>query len=264
MDWPLFVVPFARRMASSLSAAAVALLATMPASAQQPRLALVASPGEPLRIVLEGGGAPEPVIDAVGYEATFEDQTPAFKIDSVRSVTDVEGGRRIDFALTGPAAEQTHVSLLVTDVPRGLRMRWTLSYTGEPKGFFPWTTGFRWQYASAIEGASGISTTRWVEPTGAHDWEVVGDAPYPDFECQVRTVRLADRPPFAFVTECRGEPPYLLRFAGYYLDKVEKRQDQWLFTERIIRLWDGAVLARFPGHGEFQPRKRPPELRIKR
>ncbi|MFO1402564.1 MAG: nuclear transport factor 2 family protein [Steroidobacteraceae bacterium] len=69
---------------------------------------------------------------------------------------------------------------------------------------------------------------------------------------------------FAFVTECRGEPPYLLRFAGYYLDKVEKRQGEWLFTERVIRLWDGEVLARFPGHGEFKPRKRPPELRIRR
>jgi len=28
---------------------------------------------------------------------------------------------------------------------------------------------------------------------------------------------------FAFVTECQGEPPYLLRFAGYYEDVVVKR-----------------------------------------
>lgn len=69
---------------------------------------------------------------------------------------------------------------------------------------------------------------------------------------------------FTFVTECRGEPPFLLRFAGYYEDKVAKRQGQWLFTERVIRLWDGPVLARFPGHGEFKPRKRPPELVVRR
>ena len=69
---------------------------------------------------------------------------------------------------------------------------------------------------------------------------------------------------FTFVTECRGEPPYLLRFAGYYEDKVAKRQGAWLFTERVIRLWDGPVLARFPGHGEYKPRKRPPELMVRR
>ncbi len=69
---------------------------------------------------------------------------------------------------------------------------------------------------------------------------------------------------FTFVTECHGEPPYLLRFAGYYEDRVAKRQGEWLFTERVIRLWDGPVLARFPGHGEYKPRKRPPELRVRR
>lgn len=66
---------------------------------------------------------------------------------------------------------------------------------------------------------------------------------------------------FTFVTECRGEPPYVLRFAGYYEDQAVKRQGAWLFRERIIRLWDGPVLARFPGHdGKRVPRKRPPEL----
>ena len=69
---------------------------------------------------------------------------------------------------------------------------------------------------------------------------------------------------FAFVTECRGEPPYLLRFAGYYLDQVVKPDERWLFRERVIRLWDGPVLARFPGCGEFRPRKRPEELRVRR
>lgn len=69
---------------------------------------------------------------------------------------------------------------------------------------------------------------------------------------------------FAFVTECRGEPPYTLRFTGYYDDRLVKRDGDWLFSERTIRLWDGPVLARFPGHGARVPRKRPPELVIKR
>jgi len=69
---------------------------------------------------------------------------------------------------------------------------------------------------------------------------------------------------FTFVTECRGEPPYVLRFAGYYEDRVAKVEGEWLFAERVIRLWDGPVLARFPGHGEYKPRKRPPELQVRR
>ncbi len=74
----------------------------------------------------------------------------------------------------------------------------------------------------------------------------------------------ADARSFVFVTECHGEPPYLLRFTGYYQDKVVKQDGQWLFKERIIRLWDGEVLKRFPGKGEWVPRKRPPELVVKR
>ncbi len=74
-------------------------------------------------------------------------------------------------------------------------------------------------------------------------------------QCAVRS--------FAFVTECRGEPPYVLRFAGYYEDDVIKRRGRWLFSRRVIRLWDGPVLARFPGHdGTRVPRKRPPQLRV--
>lgn len=70
---------------------------------------------------------------------------------------------------------------------------------------------------------------------------------------------------FVFVTECRGEPPYVIRFAGYYEDQIVKSSGHWLFQQRIIRLWDGEVLARFPGNtGKRVPRKRPSELAVKR
>jgi ketosteroid isomerase-like protein len=69
---------------------------------------------------------------------------------------------------------------------------------------------------------------------------------------------------FVFVTECHGEPPYTLRFAGYYEDKLAKVRGRWLFRERIIRLWDGEVLARFPDRGQRARRKRPPELVVKK
>ena len=75
-------------------------------------------------------------------------------------------------------------------------------------------------------------------------------------ECRARS--------FVFVTECQGEPPYLLRFTGHYEDRLVKQEGQWLFKERIIRLWDGPILSAFPGKGEYVPRKRPPELQVKR
>jgi hypothetical protein len=171
------------------------------ALAQQPRLTVQAAPGEPMRIVLEGDGEPKPVINAVRYEASFEDQTPAFKTEQVATITDAEGGTLCRFALSGPAAEQAEVSALVADAPRGVRVRWTVRYSGEAKGFFPWTIGLRWEFAAAIEGARTRSTTRWVPPAGHFEWEVPGDAPYPDLECQVRRVDLAGLPPIAFVTD---------------------------------------------------------------
>lgn len=70
---------------------------------------------------------------------------------------------------------------------------------------------------------------------------------------------------FVFVTECHGEPPFLLRFAGWYEDTVVKDADgTWRFRERIIRMWDGEILQNFPGKGDWVPRKRPPELLVKR
>lgn len=70
---------------------------------------------------------------------------------------------------------------------------------------------------------------------------------------------------FAFVTECEGEPPYLLRFAGWYDDLAAKQADgQWQFERRVVRLWDGEVLQKFPGRGEWVPRQRPDSLIIHR
>ena len=70
---------------------------------------------------------------------------------------------------------------------------------------------------------------------------------------------------FAFVTECEGEPPYVLRFAGWYEDHAVKCDDgQWRFRERVVRLWDGQVLQNFPGFGDWKPRKRPESLIIRK
>ncbi|HSW15926.1 MAG TPA: nuclear transport factor 2 family protein [Ramlibacter sp.] len=67
---------------------------------------------------------------------------------------------------------------------------------------------------------------------------------------------------FALVTECQGEPPYKLRFCGYYEDEIVRLEGQWYFAKRVVRLWDGEVLKRFPGRGTFVPRTRPPEFKL--
>jgi hypothetical protein len=78
--------------------------------------------------------------------------------------------------------------------------------------------------------------------------------PQPDGSCKMRA--------FAFVTECEGEPPYVLRFTGYYHDHAVKGADgRWRFQSRTIRLWDGEVLSKFPGRGQWTPRKRPESLK---
>lgn len=66
---------------------------------------------------------------------------------------------------------------------------------------------------------------------------------------------------FALVTECQGEPPYKLRFCGYYDDELVRLDGQWHFQKRVVRLWDGEVLKRFPGRGDYVPRQRPPEFK---
>src|SRR3569623_47466 len=48
---------------------------------------------------------------------------------------------------------------------------------------------------------------------------------------------------FAFVSECEGEPPYVLRFTGWYDDHAAKDADgQRRSKRRTVRLWDGEVL----------------------
>lgn len=70
---------------------------------------------------------------------------------------------------------------------------------------------------------------------------------------------------FAFVTECKDEPPYLLRFTGYYEDVAVRGEDKcWRFRSRTVRLWDGEILKNFPGRGQWVPRKRPESLKIRR
>jgi ketosteroid isomerase-like protein len=70
---------------------------------------------------------------------------------------------------------------------------------------------------------------------------------------------------YAIVTECHGNPPFTLRFAGYYEDEIVKIDGRWYFKKRMVRLWEGPALKDFPGQTGVRPqRTRPPELVIKK
>ena len=47
---------------------------------------------------------------------------------------------------------------------------------------------------------------------------------------------------FVLVAECRGEPPYALRYAGRSDDRVRLVDGRWRFEERHVRPWHGDAL----------------------
>ncbi|HSV35827.1 MAG TPA: nuclear transport factor 2 family protein [Ramlibacter sp.] len=53
-------------------------------------------------------------------------------------------------------------------------------------------------------------------------------------QCRVRS--------FVFMTDSRGKPPYEMRFAGRSDDRLVRLHGQWLFEQRLIRLWQGDAL----------------------
>ena len=61
---------------------------------------------------------------------------------------------------------------------------------------------------------------------------------------------------FSLVTERHGEPSNRLRFAGFYIDEVVRRETRWVFKSRIIRRWDSEALQPLPGHVRWLPANR--------
>lgn len=114
-----------------------------------------------------------------------------------------------------------------------------------------------WEGHDGVRGIAEHYRNAAGFPGRQHHVTQVQYMPQDDGSCKMRS--------FAFVTECEGEPPYLLRFAGWYDDLAVKCDDgQWRFQKRTVRLWDGEVLKNFPGRGQWVPRKRPDSLIIKR
>ena len=114
-----------------------------------------------------------------------------------------------------------------------------------------------WDGHDGIRGLMAHYASAPGFPGRQHHVTQVQYFPQADGSCKLRG--------FAFVTECEGEPPYLLRFAGYYDDHAVKGADGvWRYKTRTVRLWDGEVLSKFPGRGTWVARKRPDSLKIRK
>ena len=113
-------------------------------------------------------------------------------------------------------------------------------------------------FAVTLEGGRAVFVkTNDRSPPGMFDAEARGLA----WLAQARAVRL----PEVLGVGAEGEPPYLMRFTGWYDDHaVQGADDRWRFRRRTVRLWDGEVLKNFPGRGAWVARKRPESLIIRR
>jgi len=122
-------------------------------------------------IVLSDDSAGAPIVAGLKYTAVDEGGT-AFSTTSARLEGDV-----VRFALDGPAAAQATVEAKVTRLPRGIGLDFAIRCEGPARRWNGWNSGFGFAYGRPLTDAYAAPVTRWVQPTGAHEWEVAGDTP---------------------------------------------------------------------------------------
>jgi len=132
-------------------------------------------------------GAGRPLLQGLRYQARDE-QGLVFQTQGAAWGEDGQ----VIFALDGPGASEAAVTARLTRRRRGVVLDWTLRYSGPERSWNPWTSGFSLDFPQEITGARTEAILRWVQPTGAHPWEVPGDTPYPDTEGQLRAVFFGD------------------------------------------------------------------------
>ena len=165
-------------------------------------LTLEVGPDGRLGVVAKTDGGEIEFVKSIRYRASFDGLQPslAFEAGKISKVRKLDEKRWVyKLQPEGPAAKWADAQVEAKSIPRGVLMRWTVRYTGGRRDFFPWTTGFFLDFASPVERARANSTLRWRKPDGRFDWEVAGDVPYPEFECQVRRVKLEGLPEMAIV-----------------------------------------------------------------
>ena len=136
------------------------------------------------------GGQTDPLLNSIRYEADSA-QGLAFRTTGIREQKPVPTGTQVDFALDGPLAGQASVTALVTPQPGGVRLKWTVRYTGPVVKMDGGRTGFQMEYAQPVVGADERPTIRFVRPTGDKPYDVKDDTPYRDLEWQLREVTFA-------------------------------------------------------------------------
>lgn len=94
----------------------------------------------------------------------------------------------IQFLAKGPAAENTVIVALTRPVPSGIELECCIRYTGPAREWNAWTCGFLFEFARPVTEVRTEPVSRWVRPTGDQPWQVPGDTPYLDTECQLREV----------------------------------------------------------------------------
>lgn len=126
-----------------------------------------------------------PISKSLVLRVKFADGT-FFETRGVKSSKSPEGAARLDFVLGGPAASEASVSADVLSTKRCVRLKWRVKYSGEKKEIRE--KAIQFEFAGDIRNARSAAVTKFVKPTGAEEWEAVGDTPYPDFDAQVRRI----------------------------------------------------------------------------
>ena len=163
-----------------------------------------------LALVLPGLGAPQPAVrvDAAGEGIAlqafvegkavgllkglrYEGRDAAGAVFTTGSIA-TGGDKPSRVPVSGPGANHVTVTAAFKPLPRGCRLEWTFAYNGPMREWNGWTSGFRLDLGGEVVEARTRPVTKWVTPTGADKWEVAGDTPYPDTECQIRQAVLGD------------------------------------------------------------------------
>lgn len=128
------------------------------------------------------------VCRGVSYVAAGANGQEAFVTSGSAKVTKVSGGHRLEMKLNGRAARDAAVTCDVAAADGCLRMVWTVSCGDDVGQLSPWSTGLRFSWAEEPRGARTRPLIAWHRPTGKHEWEVPGDAPYPVLDRQLREI----------------------------------------------------------------------------
>lgn len=146
--------------------------------------------GGSITIDAVNGIAVKNLVKKLTVTVSFKDGS-SFATAGIKNSETVNGIRRVTFALTGTAAADARVSADVSVFSHAVITKWNIRCEGVKRELK--SKQISLGFASPVTGARTTAMTKFVLPTGAEDWEVPGDTPYRDFECQIREMSTADK-----------------------------------------------------------------------